>query len=85
MRLQDEKEHPHGLSNAEFDSLFTTSKPIVFAYHGYPWAHPPPDLPADATTGELYVCAATRRRAPPPRRSTWSCSTTSTASTSSST
>ncbi len=37
MRLQDEKEHPHGLSNAEFDSLFTTDKPIVFAYHGYPW------------------------------------------------
>jgi xylulose-5-phosphate/fructose-6-phosphate phosphoketolase len=37
MRLQDEKEHPHGLSNAEFDSLFTTTKPVVFAYHGYPW------------------------------------------------
>ncbi len=37
MRLQDEKEHPHGLSNAEFDSLFTTTRPIVFAYHGYPW------------------------------------------------
>ena len=37
MRLQDEKEHPHGLSHAEFDSLFTTDKPIVFAYHGYPW------------------------------------------------
>ena len=37
MRLQDEKEHPHGLSAAEFDALFTTSKPVVFAYHGYPW------------------------------------------------
>ncbi len=37
MRLQDEKEHPHGLSNQEFDSLFTRDKPIVFAYHGYPW------------------------------------------------
>jgi xylulose-5-phosphate/fructose-6-phosphate phosphoketolase len=37
MRLQDEKEHPHGLSNAEFDSLFTTTKPVIFAYHGYPW------------------------------------------------
>jgi xylulose-5-phosphate/fructose-6-phosphate phosphoketolase len=37
MRLQDEKEHPHGLSTAEFDALFTTSKPVVFAYHGYPW------------------------------------------------
>ncbi len=37
MRLQDEKEHPHGLSNPEFDALFTQDKPIVFAYHGYPW------------------------------------------------
>ena len=37
MRLQDEKEHPHGLSDPEFDSLFTTDKPVVFAYHGYPW------------------------------------------------
>jgi xylulose-5-phosphate/fructose-6-phosphate phosphoketolase len=37
MRLQPESEHPHGLSDGEFDSLFTTSKPIVFAYHGYPW------------------------------------------------
>ncbi|MGH3081623.1 MAG: phosphoketolase family protein [Gaiellaceae bacterium] len=37
MRLQPESEHPHGLSDHEFDSLFTTSKPIVFAYHGYPW------------------------------------------------
>ncbi len=37
MRLQPESEHPHGLSNAEFDSLFTTSRPVIFAYHGYPW------------------------------------------------
>ena len=37
MRLQDEKEHPHGLSHAEFDALFTTDRPIIFAYHGYPW------------------------------------------------
>ena len=37
MRLQPETEHPHGLSEAEFDALFTTSKPVVFAYHGYPW------------------------------------------------
>jgi xylulose-5-phosphate/fructose-6-phosphate phosphoketolase len=36
MRLQDEKEHPHGLSHTEFDALFTTDRPIVFAYHGYP-------------------------------------------------
>ncbi|OGW53356.1 MAG: phosphoketolase [Nitrospirae bacterium RBG_13_43_8] len=37
MTLQPKKEHPHGLSNWEFDSLFTTDKPIIFAYHGYPW------------------------------------------------
>jgi xylulose-5-phosphate/fructose-6-phosphate phosphoketolase len=36
MRLQDEREHPHGLSDAEFDSLFTTNRPVIFAYHGYP-------------------------------------------------
>ncbi|WP_051022619.1 phosphoketolase family protein [Nocardia pneumoniae] len=37
MRLQDDREHPHGLSDREFDSLFTTDTPVVFAYHGYPW------------------------------------------------
>src|SRR3954468_13833125 len=37
MRLQPEAEHPHGLPDAEFDALFTTDKPVVFAYHGYPW------------------------------------------------
>lgn len=36
MKLQPEAEHPHGLSDSDFDSLFTTNKPIVFAYHGYP-------------------------------------------------
>ncbi|UOY02189.1 phosphoketolase family protein [Blastococcus sp. PRF04-17] len=37
MRLQDERQHPHGLSDAEFDALFTADKPVIFAYHGYPW------------------------------------------------
>jgi xylulose-5-phosphate/fructose-6-phosphate phosphoketolase len=37
MRLQDDREHPHGLSRADFDALFTTDKPVIFAYHGYPW------------------------------------------------
>jgi xylulose-5-phosphate/fructose-6-phosphate phosphoketolase len=37
MRLQPASEHPHGLSDAEFDSLFTADKPVIFAYHGYPW------------------------------------------------
>ncbi|MFC1586382.1 phosphoketolase, partial [Fibrobacterota bacterium] len=37
MTLQTESEHPHGLSDKEFDILFTTDKPVIFAYHGYPW------------------------------------------------
>jgi xylulose-5-phosphate/fructose-6-phosphate phosphoketolase len=36
MRLQPDTEHPHGLSDQEFDALFTTNRPVVFAYHGYP-------------------------------------------------
>ena len=37
MTLQPHEEHPHGLADREFDALFTTEKPIIFAYHGYPW------------------------------------------------
>jgi xylulose-5-phosphate/fructose-6-phosphate phosphoketolase len=37
MTLQPNTEHPHGLSDRDFDALFTTDKPIIFAYHGYPW------------------------------------------------
>ena len=37
MKLQPPHEHPQGLSNKEFDTLFTTDKPIIFAFHGYPW------------------------------------------------
>ena len=37
MRLQPSSEHPHGLSDADFDSLFTRDKPVIFAFHGYPW------------------------------------------------
>jgi xylulose-5-phosphate/fructose-6-phosphate phosphoketolase len=36
-RLTPESEHPHGLSDKDFDSLFTTDKPIIFNFHGYPW------------------------------------------------
>ena len=36
-KLQSDREHPHGLSDRDFDSLFTTDKPIVFNFHGYPW------------------------------------------------
>jgi xylulose-5-phosphate/fructose-6-phosphate phosphoketolase len=37
MRLQDDREHPHGLSQRDFDTVFTQDKPVIFAYHGYPW------------------------------------------------
>jgi xylulose-5-phosphate/fructose-6-phosphate phosphoketolase len=37
MTLQPKTEHPHGLSDRDFDTIFTTNKPIIFAYHGYPW------------------------------------------------
>ncbi len=37
MKLQPQSEHPHGLSSKEFDTIFTTDKPIIFAFHGYPW------------------------------------------------
>jgi xylulose-5-phosphate/fructose-6-phosphate phosphoketolase len=37
MRIQPESEHPHGLSDREFDNIFTTDRPVIFAYHGYPW------------------------------------------------
>ncbi len=37
MKLQPTREHPHGLNNTEFDALFTINKPIIFAFHGYPW------------------------------------------------
>ncbi|KYC42254.1 phosphoketolase [Scytonema hofmannii PCC 7110] len=37
MKLQPASEHPHGLNDGDFDSIFTTDKPIIFAFHGYPW------------------------------------------------
>ena len=37
MRLQPDSEHPDGLSGRDFDTIFTTDRPVVFAYHGYPW------------------------------------------------
>jgi xylulose-5-phosphate/fructose-6-phosphate phosphoketolase len=37
MTLQPHTEHPHGLSDKDFDSIFTTDKPVIFAFHGYPW------------------------------------------------
>jgi len=37
MRLQSEGEHPHGLPDSDYDAIFTADKPVIFAYHGYPW------------------------------------------------
>ncbi|MBS2032795.1 MAG: phosphoketolase family protein [Deltaproteobacteria bacterium] len=37
MKLQPPTEHPHGLSDTDYDALFTSDKPVIFAYHGYPW------------------------------------------------
>jgi xylulose-5-phosphate/fructose-6-phosphate phosphoketolase len=37
MRLEPQSEHPHGMSDAEYDALFTATRPVIFAYHGYPW------------------------------------------------
>tara|TARA_R100000322_G_scaffold66301_5_gene41601 strand:+ start:2606 stop:4933 length:2328 start_codon:yes stop_codon:yes gene_type:complete len=37
MTLQPKSQHPHGLTDPDFDALFTTDKPVIFAYHGYPW------------------------------------------------
>ncbi len=70
MRLLPSDEHPHGLSDREFDALFTTQAPIVFAFHGYPWLDPPAGVPPRRTT-PACTCAATRRTARPRRRSTW--------------
>jgi phosphoketolase len=36
-KLQPESEHPHGLSDADFDGLFTADRPVIFTFHGYPW------------------------------------------------
>jgi xylulose-5-phosphate/fructose-6-phosphate phosphoketolase len=37
MKLQPQSEHPHGLSDTDFDALFTKDKPVIFAFHAYPW------------------------------------------------
>ena len=70
MKLQPPSEHPHGLPDGEFDALFTTDKPVIFAYHGYPWLiHRLTYRPARTTT--TSTSAATRRRGRRRRRSTW--------------
>ena len=75
MTLQPPEEHPHGLKTREFDTLFTTDKPILFAFHGYPWLiHRLTHTVAITTTTSMSV--ASRRRVQRPPRSTWSFATT---------
>ena len=69
MRLQPREEHPHGLSDRDFDSLFTRDRPTVVAYHGYPWlihrlTYRRTNHPNLHVRG--YIEEGTR-----PRRSTW--------------
>ena len=80
MRLQSASEHPHGLSDRDYDALFTTDKHIIFAFHGYPslihrltYRRPTP----------ICTCAATTKKAPSPPPSTCGSRTSSTATTSS--
>ncbi len=68
MTLQPREEHPHGVSDREFDSVFTADRPIIFAYHGYPWLiH---RLTYRRTTTATFMCEATRKRVVPPLPST---------------
>ena len=64
--------NPHGLSDHDFDALFTRNKPVIFAYHGDPWLTTAE--PITSTT----MFEATRRKARSPRRSTWLSATIST-------
>ena len=84
MRLQPDTEHPHGLPDAEFDSIFTGDRPIVFAYHGYPWLIHRLTY-RRLNHRNLHVRGYKEEGTTTRRRSTWSCSTTWTASTSPST
>jgi hypothetical protein len=80
IRLEPDTEHPRGLTDGEFDALFTVDQPMIFAYHGSPLLiH---RLTYQRTNHRTSTCAVTRRRARPRCHSTWSCSTTWTASTS---
>ena len=70
VRLQTADEHPHGLPDAEYNALFTTDGPVVFAYHGYPWLiH---RLAYRRANHRNLPCVVTRRRARRRRPSTWS-------------
>ena len=68
MKLQPQTEHPHGLSDSDFDELFTKNKPIIFAFHAYPWLIIGSPIAAPIMTISMF--AATRKRARLPRHST---------------
>jgi xylulose-5-phosphate/fructose-6-phosphate phosphoketolase len=79
MTLQPREEHPQGLSDRDFDAIFTPDKPVIFAYHGYPWLiH---RLTYRRTNHDNLHVRGYRKKARRRHRSTWRCSTTSTAST----
>ena len=59
MKLQPAEEHPHGLTDAAYDALFTRDRPNLFVFHGYPWLIPPPHLPPGRP--RQPACAGVRR------------------------
>ena len=81
MRLQSEEQHPHGLSQREYEAIFTADKPIVFAFHGYPsLIH---EMTYKRRNKNIHVRGYIEEGHSSPRPSTCACSTASTASTSS--
>ena len=69
MRLLPETEHPHGMSDAEFDTLFTPTQPVIFAFHGYPWlVH---RLTYRRTNHDSLHVRGYKEKGRRPRRSTW--------------
>ncbi len=65
MRLLPDSKHPHGLSDANFDALFTADKPIIFAYHGYPLLIHRPPIGVIITRTCMYT--GSRKKVLPPR------------------
>jgi len=75
MTLQPREEHPLGISSKEVDVLFTTEKPIIFAYHDYPWLiHRLTRIQGQINT--ISMCAAIKKKVRRPRRSSWRFATT---------
>lgn len=75
-RMMPDAEHPHGMPDSEYDALFTRDRPVIFAYHGYPWLI---HRLAYRRNGHAHLHVRGYKKAPRPRRSTWPSATTSTA------